>query len=113
MSGILAVLVASVKSLIATVSPSSLDGIKSGSGTVVTSQAVTVTPSGGQTPYTYLWTYVSGDTEVVPTSSTLATTTFRAFRSSPGIYSASYKCVVDDAVTSIDSSTVTITLESF
>jgi len=45
-----------------------------GSKTVTTS-AASVTPSGGTSPYSYLWEYVSGDT-FLPNTSTSNSTTF-------------------------------------
>ena len=46
-----------------------------GTSTVTTSSASIGTVSGGATPYTYLWQYVSGDT-FTPTTSTFSSTTF-------------------------------------
>lgn len=42
----------------------------------VTSNSVTVTPTGGTAPYTYAWTHLSGSSSVLVTSPTSATTTF-------------------------------------
>lgn len=42
----------------------------------VTSNSVTATASGGTGPYTYAWTRISGDSAVVATSPTSASTTF-------------------------------------
>lgn len=62
----------------------------------VTTDATTVTPSGGTGPYTYAWSYVSGDTHIVALSPTADTTAFGA----PTAYAeldAVWKCTVTDA----------------
>ena len=49
--------------------------IGSGSKTVTTSSASVGTATGGTSPYSYLWQYVSGDT-FTPNTSTSSSTTF-------------------------------------
>ena len=64
-----------------------------------TSDSVTVVVTGGIGPFTYSWARVSGDEEIVPTSSTTATTAFRAFLQQDDTYSASFVCTVTDTAT--------------
>lgn len=52
-------------------------GYRSGSGTGVTN-VTTATVSGGVAPYTYAWTYVSGDNTMSATVPTGVTTAFSA-----------------------------------
>ena len=59
----------------ATCSPASAFGSRVGAG-LVTTAAVTVTPTGGTGPYTYAWTLESGNFTII--SPTSASTTFRA-----------------------------------
>jgi hypothetical protein len=58
----------------------------------ITTNSVTVTPNGGVAPYSYAWTYVSGDAFTV-LSPTSATTAFRSTSASEGVY----KCTVTDS----------------
>ena len=77
--------------------------------TVQTSQSVTVTAIGGTPPYTYLWTFVSGDTDTYATSSANPTTFFQRYSASAGTESAQWKCVVTDSLAvARDSEEVTI-----
>jgi hypothetical protein len=77
------------------VSPSAVSGISFGTGTV-TSNAATVTVRGGVGPFTYLWTYVSGDTFTI-TSNTAASTTFSKAIGLNEAYAGVYRCTVTDA----------------
>jgi hypothetical protein len=63
----------------------------------VTSNAVTVTVSGGTAPYTYAWEYVDGSIAVVPVAPTSASTTFTATVGSEYPTIAIYRCKVTDA----------------
>ena len=74
----------------ASASPISATG--SGRG-VVQTNIVTVTPAGGTGPYTYSWTYVSGDTVTVLSPTSAAT----RFSSATGA-EAVYKCTVTDSL---------------
>jgi hypothetical protein len=85
---------ASSGALTATISPGFAGGSEPVAGTVTTN-SVTVTPSGGTSPYTYAWTKVSGDTFTV-TSPTAAATTFSVTLGSGGLASAIYRCTVTD-----------------
>ena len=71
----------------ASASPISAGGFRH-SG-VVQTNTVTVTPAGGTGPYTYAWTYVSGDAVTVLSPSSAAT----KFSSATGA-EAVYKCTV-------------------
>lgn len=113
MSGATAVVAFGGNTFTAKASPTTLSGFKAGPGLVYTSGPSAVTVQGGQVPYTYLWTHVSGSILVLPQSSTSYSTRFYANFSGSGSYSAVYKCVVtDDNATAIDSENVTITLTS-
>jgi hypothetical protein len=94
----------------ASVSPSSVSGSRATIGTATTG-ACTCTPVGATSP-TYTWTFVSGDSGVVPTAGTSATTAFSASVSAGNdARSAVYKCVVhDSAGGTVDSDTVTASL---
>ena len=75
----------------ASASPISATG--SGLSGVVQTNIVTVTPAGGTGPYTYAWTYVSGDTVTVLSPTSAAT----RFSSATGA-EAVYKCTVTDSL---------------
>ena len=75
----------------ASASPISATG--SGLSGVVQTNIVTVTPAGGTGPYTYSWTYVSGDTVTVLSPTSAAT----RFSSATGA-EAVYKCTVTDSL---------------
>ena len=75
-------------SLRATASPASVYGV-TGSGT-------TITPTGGTSPYTIAWTYVSGSTDITITGVTSMTPTFN-LPASVGSASAVWKGVVTDS----------------
>lgn len=64
----------------------------------ITSNAVTATPSGGASPYTYLWTQDSGDTLAIGTALSAATN-FSANPDSPVpmSFSAVMRCTVTDS----------------
>ena len=75
----------------ASASPISAGGF--GHSGVVQTNTVTVTPAGGTGPYTYAWTYVSGDAVTVLSPSSAAT----KFSSATGA-EAVYKCTVTDSL---------------
>lgn len=83
-------------------------------GTTFTLQPVIATGVDGVAPYSYAWTYVSGDTQIYPNNSNTATTRFFAYVPDGGdSFAAVYKCVVTDAAsTVVDSANVAITIEA-
>lgn len=79
----------------ASASPTSL--YKSGPTASQTTASVTVTPSGGVSPYTYSWTLLTGATLTV-NSPTAATTTFsKTGMISGDSFDATYRCTVTDS----------------
>lgn len=64
----------------ATISPGTASGLIVSDllNVTVTSNSVTATPVGGTGPYTYAWTWLSGDSAVAANSPTSASTTFSA-----------------------------------
>lgn len=113
MSG--AVLVAALggNTFVAKISPTSLSGFKFGTGLIYTSGPSAVTVQGGQTPYSYLWTRVSGSAAIFPQVPTAASTRFYCDFTAPGSETAVFKCVVTDSNASvIDSNTVSMTITS-
>lgn len=75
----------------ASASPISATG--SGLSGLVNTNTVTVTPVGGTGPYTYAWTYVSGDAVTVQNAAAAAT----KFSSLTGAESV-YRCTVTDSL---------------
>ena len=89
----------------ATVDPFNAFGGQVGTG-AVTTNAVTVSVSGGTGPFTYLWTYVSGYAGFTANTDTLATTTFSGTLTLPGQdRTGVWRCTVTDT---FDSSTVSV-----
>lgn len=89
----------------ASASPTLASGSRLGTGNVTTN-SVTVTPSGGTGPYTYAWALVTGDTFTV-NSATSATTTFTISITAAGQdKSATYRCTVTDSLAATCSVTV-------
>lgn len=64
--------------------------------TLTSTQAVTVTPSGGAGSPTYAWTRVSGDSAIFPLSPTSATTFFRVTIGKNTFKTAVWRCTVTD-----------------
>lgn len=79
--------------LSASISPPNL--YKFGSGTI-TSDPATCVAQGGSAPYTYAWTYVSGQSYTINSPSS-ATTTFSTIISTGVLKSGVYRCTVTDA----------------
>jgi hypothetical protein len=69
---------------------------KTGTAATLTTASTTVTPSGGTAPYTYAWTFVSGDSFTI-TSASAATTTFSATLNEDEFVSGIYRCTVTDS----------------
>jgi len=78
----------------ASASPTTLS--KTGSDATLTTASTTVTASGGTTPYTYSWAFVSGDSFTI-TSPSAATTTFSATLNEDEFVSGIYRCTVTDS----------------
>ena len=113
MSGAVMVLSTGRPTLAASVLPTGLSATRFGAGTAVTLQTAVTTVVGGVPPYTYLWTLVSGDTEIGPISGTSASTQFSGYFTGPDSYLTVYKCVVTDAAAvSVDSNSITIEMEA-
>lgn len=62
----------------------------------LTTNSVTVTPSGGTAPYTYAWAFVDGDAGITINSPTSATTSFSADPAGASL-AATYRCTVTDS----------------
>lgn len=86
------------------VSPAIASGTRFGPGSVTTN-TVTVTPDGGTGPYTYAWTYVSGDTFTV-NSPTSAATSFSTSLTAGQEKSGVYRCTITDSL--LATATVTV-----
>jgi hypothetical protein len=78
----------------ASASPTTLS--KTGTTATLTTASTTVTASGGTTPYTYSWAFVSGDSFTI-TSPSAATTTFSATLNEDEFVSGIYRCTVTDS----------------
>ena len=79
----------------ASASPTSL--YKTGPTASQTTASVTVTPSGGVSPYTYAWTLLSGDTLTVNSPSAATTTFSKTGMISGDSFDATYRCTVTDS----------------
>lgn len=113
MSGAVAVLSTGKPAFAASVAQTELYATRFDPGTAVTLQTAITTVVGGTPPYTYLWTRVSGNTEVGPIDGTSSSTQFSAYFSGYGFYSTVYKCVVTDAAAaSVDSNNINIYMEA-
>lgn len=107
MTGAVNVLMGGI-SLTATAAPTTVSG--AGTGTVTTN-VTTTTPVGGETPFTYLWSQVSGDTMTI-TAASLASTAFqRAGVVVSDSFSGVFQCLVTDAAgRNVTTNTVTATI---
>lgn len=93
------------------ISPSSLYDTRIGGGSLTSSPA-TGTGAGGTAPYTYAWTYVSGNSYTID-SPGLATTTFTTSLTAGQLKSGVYRCTVTDSLSATASATITVEMESF
>lgn len=62
----------------------------------VTTGSITCSPTGGTAPYSYAWTFVSGNSFTVD-SPTSATTAFSTTLSTAETKTATYRCTITDA----------------
>ena len=98
--------------LSASASASIVGGIGDGTSTqTVTSDPVTVTASGGTSPYTYSWVRQSGST-MSATAATSATTSFSRSLAVNGTASAVWRCTVTDAASATATVDVTADLSN-
>ena len=81
-------------------------------GGFVTTNSVTVTPSGGLAPYTYAWSLVSGASATAQ-SPTFATTTFRANVGPSDSVVSTFACLVTDSLGQNSAPTVFATFSNF
>lgn len=95
-----------VQPLALSITPTTVLGIADATGTATTGTAQAV-PAGGFSPYTYLWSHVSGVTATI-LSPTLAST---AFRRVLGVEfeTAVFRCTVTDSVGGTAQATVNAT----
>lgn len=91
-----------------TLSTSSIS--KSGSLATLSTGAVTATPTGGQTPYTYSWFKVDGG-DISATSPNAASTQFQATGLSVGeTRTAQFRCTAQDVFGSTESQDVSVSI---
>jgi hypothetical protein len=94
----------------ASVNPFYVIGTIFGTG-AVTTDAATVSVSGGTGPYTYAWAYVSGYASFTTNSPTSATTTWTGTITLPGQdRSAVYRCTVTDSLAATASITIGVSI---
>lgn len=88
-------------------SPSSAFGLRVGAG-LVTTNAVTVTPTGGTGPYTYAWTLETGNFTII--SPTSASTTFRSAVAAGEVVEDVATCTVTDSLAATASVTIGVAI---
>ena len=85
---------------------------KIGNVATVTTVSTIAIPVGGVGPYTFAWTYRTGDVTVTCSNTTIQSPTFQATGLvSPEIREATWRCVVTDSVASTTFSDVLIHIE--
>jgi hypothetical protein len=87
------------------ISPNPFSG--AGLHTTITSEAITATPSGGRSPYSYAWTFTRQDGPATINSPTSASTTV----TSTGASEVTVKCVCTDSTGLAGSATASGTFE--
>jgi hypothetical protein len=92
-----------------TITPGIAYGARLGAGTVDTN-SVTASASGGTGPYTYLWEYISGDTEINVITPTVATVVFRATVGIGDIFNATFRVTATDSLGNTGTQTISATL---
>ena len=92
--------------LTVTPSPSSAVANRIGAGTATTS-AVTATPSGGLSPFTYAWARISGTGGTI-NSATSATTTFSRVMGEDEVATNVFRCTVSDSLGGTATADVTV-----
>lgn len=93
--------------------PAFISGYSSRYGTCTSSEPAMANVSGGSPPYTYLWSRVSGDTDITIQDPTNYYTYFTALLTSGDSATTVFKCTVTDAAsTVVDTNTITVTLVS-
>lgn len=86
-------------------SPTTLGGFGTGHSVTTTDPCV-VTVTGGAGPFTYAWTYVSGDTSIFALTSTASSSYFRATGMADSeVRTAVFNCVVTDTATGLSETT--------
>ena len=95
--------------LLATVSPSSAS--KTDPAASITTAGVTVTATGGTSPYTYAWTRQSGSASISADSASAASTTFTGTSLVSGTtYNAVFRCTVTDNAAATATVDVSVTI---
>lgn len=95
--GVLRTVAEFAPALSASASPSLVSAAAQSSS--LSTNATTVSPSGGRAPYSYAWTLISssGGTSPVALNPSLATTNFRKTGAAQGeLYTATFRCTVTD-----------------
>jgi len=77
------------------------------SNDTIGSSSATVT--GGLAPFTYAWTYISGDSFGISSPSTQGTSFTRPGRPPAGLYTGTYRCTVTDATSATAFKDITVT----
>lgn len=108
--GVLRTVATFVSDLSAEADPTQVFGTITGDGVATTSQ-VTITPQGGQAPFTYAWVPTDGATGSV-TSPTSAQTTFSRFVNEGESVDEVFRCTVTDNLSNSVEVDVTATFSS-
>lgn len=92
------------------IAPPVAGGIAPGAGPA-TSNSVSGVPAGGQSPFTYQWSAVSGDPMTINTP-TVANTTFTGNVPFAGTISAVMRCTATDSIGQVSSADITVALSA-